>query len=64
MTQEQLAEKLKISRPFVCMLESGARDPSMKVFRGVVAILSEAVGERAAKRGWWDALPEENGNGE
>ena len=55
-TQQELAEKAEISRPFIALIESGKRVPSVAVFGKLMDVLAKKVGLDAAAKGWWGPI--------
>ena len=44
-TQEELAERMSVSGPYVSMLEAGGRVPSLEVIEAVCFVFQVQVGE-------------------
>jgi transcriptional regulator with XRE-family HTH domain len=45
LTQEQLARKIKTTRPFVTMVEAGARTPRLAILQRIAKALGVPVAE-------------------
>lgn len=56
-SQAELAEKVGVARTFITLIESGQRMPSFNVANLIVKALTERVGPRKAKQGWFGELP-------
>ncbi len=52
LSQQQLADKVKISRAFVALIESGKRVPSVPVLGRIMDECSAAVGTKKAAESW------------
>lgn len=57
LSQEELATRIGISRTFLTLIESGLRTPSMKTLNDLMTTLTDQVGERVARKGWWGKIP-------
>jgi transcriptional regulator with XRE-family HTH domain len=56
LSQEKLAEAIGVSRPFIALIESGARSPSIEILGKIMDALSTKAGVRAANKCWYGSM--------